>query len=412
MKSRINPTRNLLAILAAMFAFSATLAVMAPPASASTIVYQCGGGVCAVDPDTDAAPRTLTGDGLVTGITEDGKTASWVTGSSLVERPLSAGGRNLTLFDGEIYDFPRISPDGTRALWSFFLSGYGWFTYLAPSTGSGYPPAVASSTYQTSHGWLGSSPLVARRGFDANLARICAEAVGGASCDTLIATDPDSQVSFPSGSRDGDSVVAVRGPAPSTFGIPLSGRISIYSSNTKTRVRDVTAGTDDAYPSFSFEGDRVTFERSGEIYVVAATGGTPRKVATGSMPFWGGKHTVPGDPPDPPTGPGDPGDPGGGDPVSAPKIASKSLRLRKGMIPVTIRCAGSARCAGKASIKKGRKLVAGRAYSLKAGRRGTVKLKPTRRGIRILGKARRQKVTVQLKPKRGKPVSRKLTLSR
>ena len=68
------------------------LLLTAAPASASTIVFQCGGAVCAVDPDTGEQPRQLAPDGRTAGITRDGVTASWVDPSgALVKAPVAGG---------------------------------------------------------------------------------------------------------------------------------------------------------------------------------------------------------------------------------------------------------------------------------------------------------------------------------
>lgn len=402
---------------------AATLAVPAAEARASQIVYQCGPGVCAVDPDSGAPPRTLTGDGRVAGVTEDGRTAAWVEGSSLVLRPLEAGGADRTLFSGEIYDLPRISPGGDQALWSFYLGGTGWFTYLAPGTGTGYPPAVASSTNQTTHGWMGSTVLVTRRGTDTTVSRICAEAVGGPACDTLLATEPAAgeQIAFPDGNRAGTEIVAIRGPESTGVGVPVAGRLSVYAGGT--RVRDLTDGTQDAYPSFSFEGDRVAFQRGDGIWVVSAAGGQPVRVATGSVPTWGGPRTVTSAPAPQPTpaptptpgtptpGPGQPAGPG--TTASGPSIASTRLRYRDGRIRVQVRCAGTATCRGTARVVRGRTVVASRSYVVRAGRSVALALRPTRAGRRLLARTRALRVTVAVRPAGSRrSTTRRLTLRR
>lgn len=294
-------------------------------AGASTIAYQCGAAVCAVDPDTAAAPRQLTPDGRVAGIMRDGARAAWVASSPqrIVLAPV-AGGAESTLFSGEVYDFPAISPSGTKASWTWFFSGYGWYTYAytgppPPPPAGQYPPAVASSTYQTTAGWLGEAPIVTVRGSadGTTKAQICRAVAGGPVCDALLASDPDSQVSFPDGSPDGSQVVAIRGPIPSAYGTPVAGTVALYSIASGTRVRDLTPGASgDTHPVFSADGTRVAFERDGGIWVVNVSGGAPRRVATGSTPFWGGARTLGGDPE--PPGPGTPEPPGPGTPEPGP----------------------------------------------------------------------------------------------
>src|SRR5262245_26567586 len=93
-------------------------AIPAAPASASTLVYQCGEAVCATDPDTNAAPQQLTSSGRLAGVTRDGRMASWVTPSGIAQAPV-AGGAPQTVFTGAVVGQPSMSPDGTRYLYSY-----------------------------------------------------------------------------------------------------------------------------------------------------------------------------------------------------------------------------------------------------------------------------------------------------
>lgn len=425
------------------------LALVALPvasAPASTIAYQCGGAVCAVDPDTADPPRQLTADGRVAGVTRDGTRAAWVAPGPyrIVVAPL-AGGAETALFTGEIYDYPRISPGGTKALWSWWFGGYGWYTYEysgppAPPPAPQYPPAIGSSTYQTSHGWLGERAMIVRRGHDGSRSKICDAAVGGANCTDAqaLATEADisSQIAFPDGSPDGTTIVAIRAPAPSSLGIPVAGALTLYSTSTHERLRDLTPGaTGDTHPAFSADGSRVAFERDGGIWVIDVAGGTPRRVATGSMPFWGGARTVPGGPGDPggpgtPGGPGDPGSPGGpGNPGSpgapgtpgtpggpnapagktpAPKVTlvgrPRIADLRRGRLRVRVSAtgAGRARLTLAVSRKDARRLGLGKRTTLvtataqlRAGRTATVRLRPSARVARRLARSAELRATLR-----------------
>src|SRR5688572_14673382 len=100
--------RILCAALGALLMLGATTT-----ASASTIVYQCGGAVCAVDPDVGGSPRQLAAAGRVAGITRDGATASWVDAAgALVKAPVAGGAPQPVPFTGEVVNQPLISPDG------------------------------------------------------------------------------------------------------------------------------------------------------------------------------------------------------------------------------------------------------------------------------------------------------------
>ena len=431
----------------------------AASSSASTIVYQCGPAVCAVDPDSTSGPRQLTADGRVAGVTRDGATAAWVASSPvrIVEAPV-AGGAERALFTGEVYDDPRISPDGSKALWSWYLGGSGWYTYEyagpPPSAGQ-YPPAIGSSTYQTSHGWLGERPLIARRGHDGSRSKVCDALAGnvGAGCtdEQALATEADtgSQIAFPDGAPDGSSIVAIRGPAPSAFGIPVAGTVALYSTTTRGRVRDLTPGaTGDTHPVFSADGSRVAFERAGEIWVVDVAGGAPRRVATGTMPFWGGSRTTtepepgtPGQPGGPaPGGPGA-GGPGTGGPGTgsgggagggpAPRLAAalvgrgriSDLRRGRLRVRVTAPVAGRVRVTLAVSRATARRLGLGRRTTLATagGRARTatslmLRPRPSSRAARGLRRARSLAITLRasVTPTRGatRTTTRRVRLTR
>ncbi|WP_320668711.1 NHL repeat-containing protein [Patulibacter defluvii] len=98
--------------------------------------------------------------------------------------------------------------------------------------------------------------------------------------------------------------------------------------------------------------------------------------------------------------------------ADGPRVASSSLRYRRGRIAVAVRCGGSRACRGTVRIKKGKATLGRRGYALKAGRQATVAVTPSASGRRVIARARTQRVTVQLKPSKGKAVSAALTLRR
>lgn len=367
-----------------------TAALGAPAAAdASTIVYQCGEGVCAVDPDTGAAPRTLTAKGRMAGVTRDGKTASWVPPSGgFVQAPV-AGGAARTVFTGEVVAQPSMSPDGTQYLyWYPGPDGFGGLNAVWINRVTVAGSKVDSLSYcgfcATSHGWLNTMAIAAfpaetKEGEPSEVCRIAtSEEVPGvsSSCVKPLASDSRGGIGFPSGNRAGTEIVAALTPGERTG---IKGRIVRYSLATGAPIADVTTGTADTAPAFSYEGDRVVFERGGQIVVHDLGSGAERVVAQGLYPFWGGART------------------------RLVRVA-KSLRartLRKGAV-VRVRCIKACRvkAALKVSGRTARKLGASRTIAKASGSRrraGTLKLRlrATRKAAPRLARLKSYRATLR-----------------
>lgn len=316
----------------------AALASSAAPASASTIVYQCGSAVCAVDPDTGAKPRELAANGRLAGITRDGETASWVDPSGkLVQAPVAGGAPRTIPFDGAVVNQPSMSADGTRYLW-WYAGPDGWGGLNAVwvrrlTVGQPQTEGVSFCSYcVTTHGWLGNTAIAAfpSEPQHATPSRVCrlaspAEEPGvSGSCVQVLVSDPRGGVGFPSGNAAGTEIVAALTPGERTG---IAGRIVRYSLATGGPIGDVTDGTADTTPVFSTEGDRVAFERDGQIVVKELGGGGERVLGPGAYPFWGGTRTVP---------------------LRVAKRLSAGA-LRTGRVSVRVRCTGA--CRVRASLK-------------------------------------------------------------
>jgi hypothetical protein len=286
------------AVVAAAFLLSAA------PAGASTVVYQCGEGVCAVDPDTGGKARQLTANGRLAGITRDGVTASWVDpAGTLVQTPVAGGEPRPVPYSGQVVNQPSMSPDGSRYLWWYpGPDGWGglnavWVNRL--TVGQSETEGVSFCSFcVTTHGWLGSTAIAAfpsdpQRGEPSKVCRLAsvteAPEVKG-SCVQQLVTDPRGGIGFPSGNAAGTEIVAALTPGETTG---IEGRIVRYSLATGGPVADVTEGTADTTPMFSPEGDRIAFERDGQIVVRDLAGGAERVIGQGVYPFWGGARTVP-----------------------------------------------------------------------------------------------------------------------
>ena len=280
----IRRTPIILGVLATAMPFTSS--------AASTIVYQCGSSVCAIDPDNPATTqRTIKTNATVAGITADGNWAAYMTpgqqpgGIYLISL---ATGQEQVLTYGEIYDVPRISPSGAKASWTWYFAGYGWYTYYFP-TQQGQWTSIASSTYQTGQGWLGENLILSRRGTPATICIEYPPPGNGASCDVQLVSDDEKQIGYPSGSIDGKWIVAVRGPAPSTYGIPVAGDIGLYNVTLGRLERDLTVNAGDSFPTFSPDGQRIAFVRNGTIRILGiAPGSNSTALVAGDMPYWGG----------------------------------------------------------------------------------------------------------------------------
>ena len=148
-----------------------------------------------------------------------------------------------------------------------------------------------------------------------------------------------------------------------------------------------------------------------------------------AAPFAGvqvaGQASNPGGAPPPPSGGSGPSATVGGATLVAGAIASTSLRAKGGKVAVRVRCAlGGPACAGTLTLRtrakvrlgtrKARVVSLARAvkYSIAAGKAKTLTLRLGLDGKRLVARRRSQKVTLTLKPAKGKAARRTLTLRR
>jgi virginiamycin B lyase len=111
-----------------------------------------------------------------------------------------------------------------------------------------------------------------------------------------------------------------------------------------------------------------------------------------------------------PAGPG-PG-PGPGRAVVGTLPAVKGVTpVKRGRLPVTVKCATGAACAGQVTVKLGKKSLAkARTYRARAGKKATVQVKLTAQGLKRLKPGRVVKVRVELTAKGSKKVLAKRTI--
>jgi hypothetical protein len=353
----------------AFLLFTLLMAVLAVPAAAgaSTLVYQCGEAICAVDPDAGGAPRELSAEGRLAGLTRDGRTVSWVDETGIVQAPV-AGGAPRRVFTGEVVAQPSMSPDGTKYLyWYPGPDGLGglnatWINRIDVTDGRVVDVSFCFFC-ATSHGWLNDLSIAAFpvSPDGTNPSRVCRVASNdevpgvGPSCVQLLVRDQRGAIAFPNGNAAGTEIVAAVALGARTG---VKGRIVRYSIATGAPIADVTTGTGDTTPVFSPEGDRVAFERDGQIVVKDLASGAERVMGRGAYPFWGGQRT-------------------------APVRVARTLRagaLRRGRATARVTCAGACRATASLTVTRttARRLGSARTIAKGTGSRrgaGTLKLR-------------------------------------
>ncbi|HXH78646.1 hypothetical protein [Nocardioides sp.] len=389
---------------------AAGLVAAAPRADAaligSVVVYQCGASVCAMDPDVAGSNRVIAENASPAGVTRDGKTAGVVdhTTQTIREVALAPGGFSRTMATPGAADPPllaSISDTGAYAGWVWYYPDIGWYAQVAPAGGTW--SAQTSSTSQLSIGWHGDRLMTSRRGSAGYDSRICLEVAGGDVCDELLTSEPDRtlQTAFPDINTAGTSVVAVRGPESSGLRLPYYGSLAIYPVGGTGPSKVLTTG-EDSHPEFSVEGDRVVFERKDQgIWMINTDGTGLRKIADGSLPYWGGPRHDESPTPTPTVPNPTPTVPGPGPGAAIEFVSVQPVKRLRKPIVVTLRCpdAHSRGCAGTVRVhtigpKKRRIVLAKGRYDLAAGSPGSARLRLTKDGARVLRPVGRLKVRV------------------
>ena len=392
------PTAKRLAGAAVLAALALAASPGAAPARASAIVYSCAPNLCAVDPDS-AVTATITDDGAsspyrLPSVSRDGGVLAAARGDDVVVGPY---GSNLTArWTGsrDINDV-AISPDGSAVGEShsyvenrFGCPFSGGCLELVDMSESSYVPGAGAGASSFvgggGVGFLGGALLSSYYTLKDDQHHICVAptpGTPGSSCEQRV--NSPRTLSQPDGSPDGKLIAAgVIDAAPAK-----SSAVYLFDAATGAELRRLAdnAGS----PAFSPDGKEIAYAGAdGWIYLVATQGGEPRRLAQGASPSWGG-----GD------GPG-------------PQLASRSLRLRQGRVPVKLRCGEGVSCRGTLRLRKGKVALGGRAFKLNADRSATVRVKLGAKGARVLAAKARHRVTVEVKPRRGERVTTRLTLRR
>jgi hypothetical protein len=360
-----------------------------PAGSGSVLGYQCGAGVCLIDPDVKGAqPVVVVPDGAFAGVTADGSKLAYYDATGVLVTAPTTGGAPTVVFDKYQAFLPVISPDGTSFLWQYPVQVAGFYYTFRLDVATGESYGVAACACVVSHGWAGTTPIAVFPSGGTSPSRICTiERGGGSSCKAVLASETRGQLAFPDGTADGQTFVASVDVDGSDFG-GTDGPLALYSRATGTVVKDLTTGATDATPTLSQQGDRVAFERDGTIVIVDVATGVERVVGPGVYPSWGGTPRTPG----------------------VAEVAAKRLRYKSGRIKLPVACSGSEECRGKATLAKAKKTYAKARYSVAADGSRTVGLKPTKLGKRRLRGDGKVTVIVTLEPADGASVRAKVTL--
>lgn len=391
----------------------AAFALAGPPtasAAPSKIAYGCGPDLCVVDPESGTtAPVTtdgaadpyaypslsadgtrlaaLRGQDVVVGLTGN-LTEVWETSRSINGVALSPDGAAVleshsyvqNEFGCPLTGGCLVLVDKSGASWSRGVDGAGGFRRLKGGGGVGWLGTAVLSSFYT-------------RGDDRHTVCATDDPAPEDPVCRPVATEVGTSLTDPDGSSDGKLVVGVRG----TAGAPS--QVVVYDAATTAAVRVLAEG---ASPTFSPDAKQVAYrDTAGGISIVPTAGGKARRVVpAGTSPSWSGGAA--------------PGSTVRGEGTSAKgaSVVSSSLRYRKRRIPVSVRCTGGATCRGTLRIKKGTTVLGSRSYTVKAGKRATVTVSPTRAGRRSLARSKKHAVVVRLEAKGGGAVTRKATVRR
>lgn len=333
-------------VTASVFAILAAL--LAPSLASAELIGVCGDDLCAVS-DKGKVTR-LTSDGAqrdygTPSVSRDGSVLGFVADGDLF-----LGGRRgakaQLQFDagpGEARELD-LSPDGKsfifRTAGTSFSGGSIVFESVLRVGGAIGSRLYSSSSEVSVGGFLTSAtPLFTSvpPNHSSNNQAVCRLALVAGNdpppCGQRVADDPAMNLDDPVGSPDGRLVAVASQVQDADFNISSS-RISLFDASTAQRVRDLTSGPEDSSPSFSPDGELVSFTRGPDTWVVRTTGGAPRKLGAGVVgASWGG-------------------------PVGLSSRPSGSIRVRGRKALIKVRCASAGGCAAaRWKVRSGRTTV-------------------------------------------------------
>jgi dipeptidyl aminopeptidase/acylaminoacyl peptidase len=265
-------------------------------ASADALVYRCGPNICRAAPNGTGKHR-LTTDGK-----PGGPLYAWVSATADGSRMAVVNATYTYVLDGKgrrISD--KLPRSGAQLIAEISPSGAQIATVDLVPEYLGSPPILHFQPYlfvmkpdgsereTTSRGpidtgWLGPRLVRTDTGSAPFADGICLLVTNvDFQCERDVARDPTHDLTNPAFSPDGTLVAVVQGPGPAD---PGAGPIVIYDTATAAPVRQLVGG-ENTQPTWSPDGKQIAFEHGGDIYVVGAAGGKPRRVLRGGQqPVW------------------------------------------------------------------------------------------------------------------------------
>jgi dipeptidyl aminopeptidase/acylaminoacyl peptidase len=195
-----------------------------------------------------------------------------------------------------------MSPGGKRVAWveiraNVVFGGFDFRRYSARVNGSG-ARQEASNGGRPFVAWAGDTQIIREGigpGFDGEVdAGLCVPAPQSETNGTCtagsrqLALDPGGRhLRHPSRAPNGLLLVATAyefASADIDNSTERPGAIALYDTSSAGRVRDLTAGPGDSYPSFAPDGKSVAFQRGGGVWTVRTSGGKPKRLLQGRQP--------------------------------------------------------------------------------------------------------------------------------
>jgi hypothetical protein len=293
------------------------LATASPaPAEASSIIYQCDGNLCRIQPD-GSGQTPLTSDGRRNGpsysapsLARDGAKLAFnfanqtfvVDSSDLTRRgaPVAQAATLLALrADGawlattELFSEQTMVPGITGP--TFFRT----FTPFIIVYNLATAERSMTSRRPGTLAWAGDRIVTSGQPTASKKQTLCLLKPDHVTCERQLAQDSSRDLTDPAVSPDNTQLAVAACAQAERKGCNLA----VYAMSSGAKLRDLTAGPDDTSPAWSPDGASIVFARAGDLFTVAADGAPGAEhllVRGGRNPTWGGLSSSPTEPTLPP----------------------------------------------------------------------------------------------------------------